>query len=194
MKDVTKYKWHHYRANYLTITRLTVKRWSYIVNKQVKGFEESLVFMKDLIHGVPLVGTLIFTSLFNASDRRLQSSMALNDDYFKIFYCILFFAGNVLGRVTYKWLSCVQGEHFFSVGCRKYNTVSCYTQAINLKYSQILTSFYFLKYNWFYSVDKLFSWRETWYSYSPHCLYYSFSRLTFTGRNSEISLSIPSNT
>lgn len=72
--------------------------------------------MKDLIHGVPLAGTLIFTSLFNASDRRLQSSTALNDDYFKIFYFILFFAGNVFGRVTYKRLSCVQGGHFFLSG------------------------------------------------------------------------------
>lgn len=60
--------------------------------------------MKDSIHGVPLVGTLIFTSLFNASDRRLQFSMTSNDNYFKILYLFiyLFWLEMSLGRVTCK--------------------------------------------------------------------------------------------
>ena len=145
MKDATNSKWHSYRAKCLTTARLTVWWWFHIANQQTKWFKESLVFMKDLIHSalsceiwlLPACPVLLIEDIriFHGSEWWLKK---------KIHSIFARMPWGDLQRTTYKWLSCVQGENFFSVGYRKYNSEKLY-KGHKTKVFPILSSFTSLK-------------------------------------------------
>lgn len=145
MKDATNSKWHSYRAKCLTTARLTVWWWFHIANQDTKWSKESLVFMKDSIHGalsceiwlLPACPVLLIEDIriFHGSEWWLKKKNSF------------YFCQNALGRSTEDHLQmtilCTRRK-FFSVGYRKYNSEKLY-KGHKTKVFPILASFTFLK-------------------------------------------------
>lgn len=112
VKEATKSKRHHYSANYLMTSRLTVQWPFYVINKQIKDIRNHWYLWN--IDCAFSGGNLTFylpTQCF--WQKSAKTSVALNDYCFSFYIILLFqkYLGGDLWVDIYKWLSCVQ-EHF----------------------------------------------------------------------------------